>query len=76
MARAGAQLVVNCLSPKLSSVVMNHSFVPRKWCHIVLTHSTGNALTSPMLRLYVNGLLEASARFKYPKVRFTKTRKV
>ena len=66
---AGSKLVVRCMGSKSSEVELEHSFKARQWCHVSLTLSCGSALTPGWARLYVDGLLEASERFKYPKVR-------
>ncbi len=49
-------------------MVLDYRFDAKRWYHVVLTHSTGSALTPSWARLFVNGLLEASARFRYPKL--------
>ena len=59
---------MRCMGAKSSEVELEHSFKARKWYHVALTLSSGSALTPGWARLYVDGLLEASERFKYPKV--------
>ena len=56
------------MGPKSSEVELDYKFDARKWYHVALTFSSGSALTPGWARLYVNGVLEASERFKYPKV--------
>ena len=65
---AGYRVVVRCLQPKLTEVTLPFQFKPSRWYHVVLTHSTGSALSSSMVRLFVDGALEASSRFKYARV--------
>lgn len=60
--------MVRCHSPKVAEVVLDYRFEAKRWYHVVLTHSTGSALTPSWARLFVNGVLEASARFRYPKL--------
>ena len=60
--------MVRCMGAKSSEVELEHSFKARQWYHVALTLSSGSALTPGWARLYVDGLLEASERFKYPKV--------
>ena len=60
---AGNRVVVRCMAPKLTQVAL-----PSRWYHVAITHSTGSALSSSMLRMFVDGNLEASSRFKYAKV--------
>ena len=47
---------------------MGYQFLPRRWYHVALTHTPGSALAPSWVRLYINGALEASERFKFPKV--------
>ena len=68
---AGDKLAVRSLSPKFAQVVLDHAFVPQTWYHIVVSHSCGSALQSPVVRLYVNGTLGPSAKLRYPKVSST-----
>lgn len=56
------------MAPKLTEVALPFQFQPNKWYHVVLTHSTGSALSSSVVRMFVDGNLEASSRFKYAKV--------
>ena len=56
------------MQPKLSEVTLPFLFQPSRWYHVVITHTTGSALSSSMVRLFVDGNLEASTRFKYVKV--------
>ena len=65
---AGDKLAVRSLSPKSAQVVLDHAFVPQTWYHIVVSHSCGSALQSPVVRLYVNGTLGPSGKLRYPKV--------
>ena len=65
---AGDRLVVRCLAPKLHEAELAFRFQAQRWYHVVLTHSSGGAVASSWLRLFVNGTLEASARARYPKV--------
>ena len=60
---------MRCMGAKSSEVELEHSFKARRWYHVALTLSAGSALTPGWARLYVDGRLEASERFKYPKVR-------
>lgn len=56
--------------PKASEeLVLDFSFCPRKWHHVVIAHSAGGPLVHPLVRLFVNGNPEASGRLRYPKVR-------
>lgn len=59
------------MQPRLSEVTLPFLFQPKQWYHVVITHSTGSALSSSMVRLFVNGNLEASSKFKYVKVEFS-----
>lgn len=59
---------MRCMGAKGSEVELVHSFQARQWYHVGLTLSSGSALTPGWARLYVDGVLEASERFKYPKV--------
>lgn len=61
-------MVVRCMAPKLTEVALPFQFQPNKWYHVVITHSTGSALSSSVVRMFVDGNLEASSRFKYAKV--------
>ena len=65
---AGNRVVVRCMAPKLTEVALTFQFQPNKWYHLVITHSTGSALSSSVVRMFVDGSLEASSRFKYVKV--------
>ena len=65
---AGDRLVVRCLAPKLHEAELAFRFQAQRWYHVVLTHSSGGAVASSWLRLFINGTLEASARARYPKV--------
>lgn len=65
---AGRKIIVRCMGPKSSEVELDFKFSARQWYHVALTLSSGSALTPGWARLYVDGLLEASERFKYPKV--------
>ncbi len=56
------------MAPKLTEVALPFQFQPNKWYHLVITHSTGSALSSSVVRMFVDGSLEASSRFKYVKV--------
>ena len=64
----GNRVVVRCMAPKLTEVALPFQFQPNKWYHVVITHSTGSALSSSVVRMFVDGSLEASSRFKYVKV--------
>lgn len=64
----GSRLVVRCLAPKLTELALPYHFHPNRWYHVVITHTTGSALSSSFIRMFVNGNLEASSRFKYAKV--------
>ncbi|KAK9836952.1 hypothetical protein WJX81_002248 [Elliptochloris bilobata] len=64
----GDRLVMRCLAPKLHEAELAFRFQAQRWYHVVLTHSSGGAVASSWLRLFVNGTLEASARTRYPKV--------
>ena len=65
---AGSKIMVRCMGAKSCEVELKHTFIARQWYHVALTFSSGSALTPGWARLYVNGVLEASERFKYPKV--------
>lgn len=65
---AGDRLVVRCLAPKLHEAELAFRFQAQRWYHVVLTHSSGGAVASSWLHLFVNGTLEVSARARYPKV--------
>lgn len=56
------------MAPKLTEVALPFQFQPNTWYHVVITHSTGSALSSSVVRMFVDGNLEASSRFKYTKV--------
>lgn len=64
----GSRVVVRCLAPKLTEVALPYHFHPNRWYHVVITHTTGSALSSSFIRMFVDGNLEASSRFKYVKV--------
>lgn len=64
----GSRVVVRCLAPKLTEVALPFHFQPNRWYHVVITHTTGSALSSSFIRMFVDGNLEASSRFKYVKV--------
>lgn len=69
MVHAGSKIAVRALGAnKTSEAQLEYRFQAKQWYHIVLTHSTGSALAPAWVRLFVNGTLEASERFKYPKV--------
>lgn len=71
---AGSKIAVRCLGAnKTNEAELDYVLQPKRWYHIVLTHSTGSALALSVVRLFVNGTLEASERFKYPKVRLSDT---
>ena len=56
--------------PKASEeLVLDFSFRPRRWYHVVIAHSAGSALVHPLVRLFVDSVPEASGRLRYPKVR-------
>lgn len=65
---AGSRVVVRCLAPKLTEVALPFQFQASRWYHVVITHTTGSALSSSFIRMFVDGNLEASSRFKYAKV--------
>ena len=56
------------MTPKLTEVTLPFPFQPNRWYHVAITHSTGSALSSSVIRMFVDGSLEASSRFKYAKV--------
>lgn len=64
---AGSTIAVRSLGAKTSEAQLEFRFEAKRWYHVVLTHSTGSALAPAWVRLFVNGTLEASERFKYPK---------
>jgi len=64
----GSKIMVRCMGSKSSEVELNYNFKARQWYHVALTLSCGSALTPGWARLYVDGVLQASERFKYPKV--------
>lgn len=64
----GSKIMVRCMGSKSSEVELDFKFKTRQWYHVTLTLSSGSALTPGWARLYVDGVLEASERFKYPKV--------
>ncbi|KAL0021859.1 hypothetical protein WJX77_009077 [Trebouxia sp. C0004] len=64
----GNRVVVRCMAPKLTEVALPFQFQPNKWYHVVITHSTGSALSSSVVRMFVDANLEASSRFKYAKI--------
>ena len=66
----GNRVVVRCMAPKLTEVTLPFLFQPSRWYHVVITHSTGSALSSSFIRMFIDGTLEASARFKYAKVSY------
>ena len=71
---AGSRIAVRALGAnKTSEAQLEYKFQAKQWYHIVLTHSTGSALAPAWVRLFVNGTLEASERFKYPKVCMSST---
>ena len=49
---------------------LSFQFMPRRWYHVVLTHSPGGALSASLVHLFVDGTLEASGKFRFPKVGF------
>ena len=56
------------MNPKLTEVALPFQFQPNRWYHVVITHTTGTALSSSVVRLFVDASLEGSSRFKYAKV--------
>ena len=66
----GYRVVMRCMQPRVSEVTLPFLFQPSRWYHVVITHTTGSALSSSMVRLFVDGNLEASSKFKYFKVHF------
>ena len=54
---------------KAAEALLEFQFLPRRWYHVVVSHSAGSALAPAWVRLYINGSLEAHERLKYPKVR-------
>ena len=64
----GNRVVVRCMTPKLTEVALPFQFQPNRWYHVVITHTTGTALSSSVVRLFVDASLEGSSRFKYAKV--------
>ncbi|KAL3142038.1 hypothetical protein ABBQ32_004670 [Trebouxia sp. C0010 RCD-2024] len=65
---SGSRVVVRCLAPKLTEVALPFQFQASRWYHVVITHTTGSALSSSFIRMFVDGNLEASSRFKYAKI--------
>lgn len=66
---AGSRIAVRALgASKTSEAQLEYKFQAKQWYHVVLTHSTGSALAPAWVRLFVNGTLEASERFRYLKV--------
>ena len=59
------------MTPKLTEVALPFQFQPNRWYHVVITHTTGTALSSSVVRLFVDASLEGSSRFKYAKVCWT-----
>jgi hypothetical protein len=47
---------------------MKFQFEPKTWYHMTVCHSTGSSLSiaSATARVYINGVLEASVKLKYP----------
>ena len=72
--RAGGQLVVHSWGPRHvgmhpqvhTCVPLGVELPPRRWHHMVLSHSPGGTLASPLHRLYLNGKEAATARVRYP----------
>ena len=64
----GSKMMVRCMGSKSSEVELDYKFKARQWYHVALTLSSGSALTPGWARLYVDGVLQASERFRYPKV--------
>ena len=66
---AGDRLALRVVLPKTSEeLVLDYSFQPQQWHHVVIAHSAGSALVHPLVRLFVDGAPEASGRLRYPKV--------
>ena len=60
---------VRVLLPKATEeLILDYRFQPKRWQHVVLSHSAGSALVHPVLRLFIDGSPEASGRLRYPKV--------
>lgn len=66
---AGDVLAVRVLLPRPFELTLKHKFVPRQWYHVVVAHSMGGTLSPSTVSLFVNGILEAHAKFRYPRVR-------
>ena len=66
--RAGAALVVRVLGPRPFELPLAYQFLPRRWYHLALTHSPGGPLSASLVHLFVDGTLEASSKFRFPKV--------
>ncbi|GAB4815481.1 hypothetical protein N2152v2_002527 [Parachlorella kessleri] len=63
----GQQLVVHSWAPKHAELATACQLSLRRWCHLAITHSPGGALSQPLLKIYVDGALQASlARVRYP----------
>lgn len=61
-------MVLYYAGAKPLEAAFNFSFQAKKWYHIAVSHSCGGPLSTPMIHLFVNGVLQNSCRFKYPKV--------
>ena len=60
--------MVRILGARPVELPLSYQFLPRRWYHLALTHSAGGPLTASQVHMFVDGTLEASARFKFPKV--------
>ena len=64
----GGALVLRIMQPRPLELPLSFQFMPRRWYHLVLTHSPGGALSASLVHLFVDGTLEGSGKFRFPKV--------
>lgn len=67
---AGDKLLIYCAGGKTAETAMKFSFQAGQWYHLAISHSSGGPLSASFVCLYVDGELQSSARFRYPKVIF------
>ena len=64
----GDALVVRIFQPRAFELPLFYNFLPRRWYHVAIVHSSGGALSTPAVSLFVNGTQVFNDKFKYPKV--------
>jgi len=66
---AGEKLLVySAAGGKPLDATMKFPFQAKRWYHLAITHTTGGPLSSSIITLFVDGVLEHSTRLRYPKV--------